>query len=215
MIVIATNNGYLYLKELLDSFSNVDICDEEIIIVDTKSNDLLHLDFLKNVKGLYPNLKINVTETPNRNFDTGAYIHTYKNFKSKNYIFLHDSIIIKSRNFIKDIKEFLDENQVVVFSYFNFMGYGDLEWKTFFNKNTGLDKYEIGIFGPMFACNIGVLDNIDFDKLELPINKNQQACFEGIWPTIFKNNNTNMLLLEESNGTFNSKYIYKKIIHRN
>ena len=95
MIVVATNNGFIYLKELLDSFKDIDLCNEKIFIIDTISNDINHLNFLKQINNLYPNLDIEITTTPHRKFDTGAYIYAYQNINSDNYIFLHDSVTIK------------------------------------------------------------------------------------------------------------------------
>ena len=214
MIVVATNNGFIYLKELLDSFKDIDLCNEKIFIIDTISNDINHLNFLKQINNLYPNLDIEITTTPHRKFDTGAYIYAYQNINSDNYIFLHDSVTIKNKNFIKVVKEQLNENNVVSFSCFNFMGYGGNEWKDFFKNNTNEEKYEIGFFGPMFACKKSVLDKINFENLILPTNKNQQACFEGIWPTLFKKNNIEIICMDQSSVKFESEYLSKKIIHR-
>lgn len=215
MVVIATNNGYLYLKELLNSMKDVDFCDEQILIVDTMSDDETHLKFLKQINILYPKLDIIIANTPYRRFDTGAYIYAYKNYESDNYIFLHDSITIIDNNFIKDVKEYLKNNEVVAYNCFEFAGMGDTEWKEFFKINTGEEKYKMGIFGPMFACNKRTLDKINLDTLQLPQTKNQQACFEGIWYTIFEKNNIEVFSMDLFTNSFNSKYLDKKIIHRN
>jgi hypothetical protein len=214
MIVIATNNGYKHLKDLLDSMSKFDFSTEKLLVIDTISNDENHLNFLQNLQNIYPNLNISISTTPYRKFDTGAYLYAYKNFDSEYFIFLHDSITIKDGNFIQVVKDTLKDNDIVSFSCFNFMGYGDQEWKEFFKKNTNEDKYEIGIFGPMFACKKSTLDKINFDHLELPNNKNQQACYEGIWPTIFLKNNLKIYCMDNSTTNFQSKYLTKKIIHR-
>lgn len=214
MIVIATNNGHEYLKNLLNSMEHMDLCGEDLLIVDTMSDNQYHLDFLSNVKQLYPHLNINVVKTPYRKFDTGAYVYAYKNFHSENYVFLHDSITIKDNSFIKVVIELLKNYDVISFSCFDFAGYGDDEWRQFFNKNTGKEKYEIGIFGPMFSCKKSVLDKIELEKLELPNTKNQQACFEGIWPVIFEQNSIEVFCMNKD-GIFQSKYLDKRIVHRN
>jgi hypothetical protein len=215
MVVIATNNGYIYLKELLASMEFVEMCNEEIIIVDTMSDDTNHLEFLNEIESLYPSLNIKVVTTPYRKFDTGAYIYAYQNYISDYYIFLHDSVTIKNVNFIKHIKDYLKKYNVVSYNSFQFLGNGGSEWLDFFKKNTGEETYKMGIFGPMFACNRIAFDAIDVDRLILPQTKNQQACYEGIWYTIFDKNDIEIFSIEMFDNIFNSKYLNKKIIHRN
>lgn len=214
MVVIATNNGYIYLRELLNSMKDVEFCDEKILIVDTVSTDTNHLHFLSEIHNLYPELDITVTTTPYRRFDTGAYIYSYKNYKSDIYIFLHDSVTVKNNNFIKDVKFYLNTYDVVCYNSFDFMGVGDTEWQEFFTRNTGEVTYKKGIFGPMFASTRKALDKIDFDNLELPKTKNQQACYEGIWYTLFEKNDIEMFSMDIFNHSFSSNYLNKKIIHR-
>lgn len=214
MIVIATNNGHVYLKELLDSMKNIEFCGEQILVVDTISTDDVHLNFLNELNTLYPELNITVTTTPYRKFDTGAYIYAYKNYKSDVYIFLHDSTVVKNNDFIKDVKSHLNTYDVVCYNSFNFMGVGGAEWNEFFKKNTGEDLYNRGIFGPMFACTKTALDKIDFDKLELPTTKNQQACYEGIWYTLFEKSDSKIFSMDTYAGGFCSSYLTKKFLHR-
>jgi hypothetical protein len=213
MIVIATNNGFVHLKELLDSFCNIDMYDEKILIVDTISTDENHINFLNLTPALYANLDITITKTPYRGFDTGAYIHAYENYESELYIFLHDSIIIKNSNFVKDIKNYLEENDVVSFFCFNFVRCGDDEWKKFMKSCTGSEYYDRAIFGPMFACKKEVLSNINTKELEIPDNKNKQTAYEAIWMHLFKSINKKVFCLNEYGEE--SQYINKKILIRN
>jgi hypothetical protein len=213
MIVIATNNGFIHLKELLDSFCNIDMCNEKILIIDTISTDENHINFLKLIPALYANLDITVTKTPYRGFDTGAYIYAYENYESELYIFLHDSITIKNSNFVRDIKNYLEENDVVSFFCFNFMGYGNDEWKEFMKLCTGSEYYDRAIFGPMFACKKEVLSNINTKELEIPSNKNKQTAYEAIWMYLFKSINKKVFCLNEYGEE--SQYINKKNLKRN
>lgn len=214
MIVIATNNGHICLSELLNSMTNIDICNEKILIIDTISDDVSSIDYLKQVNSLYPKLDITIETTPYRGFDTGAYIYAYNEYNVDTYIFLHDSVTISNKNFIKDIHSYLRTHDVVAYNCFDFMGNGDGEWQTFFEQNTGRETYKMGIFGPMFACNRVALDGIKVHDIIIPTNKNQQTCFEGIWYTLFDENNIDVFPLDMYVNKFTSNYLTKKLLIR-
>lgn len=201
MIVIATNNGKSQLEKLLKSLEEIH---KEMIIVDTGSNDIDHVNYLKSL-----NKKSNytVTKTPNKNYDTGAYVWAYQNFKSEIYHFLHDSIQIKKNTFFDDVELFLEDYDVVAYIKFNFLGYGDDNWKSIFYKNTGDHIYDYGIFGPMFSIKRSSFNIINVENIKLPVNKTEQTAFEGIWPMIFKSYNLNVKTLEEYD---NSKILSDK-----
>jgi len=193
MIVIATNNGKLYLKRLFNSISNHNI-NEKVLIVDTGSTDEDHLNYLKELE---KKDNVEVTQTPYKCYDTGAYIWAYNNFTADVYHFMHDSIEIKDPEFLQKVNTELKDADVVSYITFNFAGYGDKDWQDFLIKNIGHYDYKIGIFGPMFSIKKESLNKLPIEKLSLPINKNQQTAFEGIWPEFFTQHNMSIKSLAE------------------
>ena len=181
MIVIAKNNGKIYLERLLNSISDLGI-NEKILIVDTGSTDDNHLNYLKELENLE---NITVTQTPYKCYDTGAYMWAYNNFVEDNYHFMHDSIKLKDSEFINNCNSLLNNYDVVSYISFEFVGYGDEDWKQFFLKNAKTYEHKFGIFGPMFSIKRKTLDKLPIKNLTLPINKNQQTAMESIWPTFF------------------------------
>lgn len=195
MIVIATNNGTNELKLLLNSLQNTS---QEILIVDTGSDDIEHINYLKKLNRTF---KYEITKSPNKNYDTGAYIWAYQNFKANYYHFIHDSITIKKHTFFGDVENLLLDCDVVGYIKFNFMGYGCDIWKKIFEKNTGGFYYEYGIFGPMFSIKNASFASLDIERIALPTNKIEQTAFEGIWFELFKKQNLNLVFLDEFNIT--------------
>ena len=199
MIVIATNNVSEFLPNLLSDLEKFNIT-EEISIIDTQSNDLEFINYLFNLKLKYQ-LNINVYQTPYRGFDTGAYVYAINNLKSDRFIFLQDSIKIKTKEFFDVIDEKLKlTNIVCVMSFIgNYWGnYPDSEiLKQYCEENFGSIEYDVGIYGPMFS--ISYSDSQLFNKNELiyPINKLQQMAMERCWPILFKKHNLSISAVED------------------
>jgi len=208
MIVIATNNGKYYLEQLLNSIKVLNIKDR-VLVVDTGSTDKDHLNYLEQLEHTE---NITVTQTPYKCYDTGAYVYAYNNFDANTYHFMQDSIEIKDPLFITNINNELKNNDIVSYITFNFGGYGDKDWQEFFTLNIGHYDYKIGIFGPMFSVKKETLDKLPINDLVLPINKNQQTAFEGIWPEFFTKHNLTIKTLVEHNHSciINDEYSHIK-----
>jgi hypothetical protein len=209
MIVIATNNGVNYLPNLLSDLEKFNIT-EEISIIDTQSSDSEFINYLDNLKSFNKfKLNINVYQTPYRGFDTGAYIYAIQNLKSDRFIFLHDSIRIKSVSFFNLIDEKLKTSNVVPIITFNGEWWDNQTQKDFSLKHFGTTIFDKGIFGPMFS--ISYLDSQKLNKLIYPTDKLQQMAMERCWSIIFKNQNFTIDSLEGNHNDFkidNDMYEY-------
>lgn len=211
MIVIATNNGYDFLKKSLDSLSNIGV-KIPISIIDTNSTDEFSVKFIQEIKtGLYSNLDIKVLQTPYCGFDTGAYIYAMKNIYSDRYYFIHDSLIIKYYDFFNEIDKLLEDGVVVSLLEFWGNSYDNQEQVDFCIRNIGSSYYDKGIFGPIFSILRSDVDKI-IDSLNFyPEVKNNQMAMERGWSVIFKLNNINIKSLcgfFDINKIINDKYEY-------
>lgn len=189
MIVIATNNGMRFLPNLLSDLEKFDIT-EEISIIDTQSSDVEFINYLENLK-LSNDLKLNIKvyQTPYRGFDTGAYIYAMQNFKSDRFIFLHDSIRIKTKEFFDVITEKLKSSNVVSLMTFDGGFWDDNNQINFSIEHFGSGTFKKGIFGPMFSISYSDSQLIDKNILIYPINKYQQQAMERCWSVIFEKYN--------------------------
>jgi hypothetical protein len=209
MIIIATNNGMEFLPNLLSDLEKFNIT-EEISIIDTQSSDSKFIDYLENLKSFNKfKLNINVYQTPYRGFDTGAYVYSIKNLKSDRFIFLQDSIRIKSKDFFNLIDEKLKTSNVVTVLTFDGNFWDNQIQKDFSLKHFGTTTFDKGIFGPMFS--ISYLDSQKLNSLIYPIDKNQQMAMERCWSIIFKQQNFTIDSIDGSHNDFkiqNDGYTY-------
>jgi hypothetical protein len=206
MIVIATNNGIEFLPKLLSDLENFNIT-EEISIIDTHSSNLDFIDYLENLKSFNKfKLNINVYQTPYRGFDTGAYIYAINNLKSDRFIFLQDSIRIKSMDFFNLIDEKLKTSNVVTILTFEGGFWGSQIQKEFSLKHFGTTLFEKGIFGPMFSLSYTDSQKLDKNLLIYPIDKEQQNAMERCWCIIFQKHNLTIDCLEGNHNDFKINY---------
>jgi hypothetical protein len=162
MIVIATYNNTGLLTDLLDSMLDTINMDEKILIVCTDPKQTEMLNFLKDLPSKY-SFDITTDVTPYAGYDTGAYIYTYKKYKDEDYyIFLQDSITIKSPEWLNAFKNYRKPNIITAWVLFP-MCWDNIEqihWVE--NKFKQLtSKPEVGIFGPMFQVARNTLKKID------------------------------------------------------
>jgi hypothetical protein len=211
MIVIATNNGMEFLPNLLSDLEKFNIT-EEISIIDTQSSDSEFIDYLENLKSFNKfKLKINIYKTPYKGFDTGAYIYAIQNLKSDRFIFLQDSIRIKSVDFFNLIEEKLKISNVVTILTFDGGFWGSQNQIDFSLKHFGTSVFETGIFGPMFSISYIDSQKLNKNLLIYPENKEQQNAMERCWCIIFKEQNFTIDCLEGSHIDYtinNDEYKY-------
>ena len=199
MIVIATHNGKTVLQDLLSDLRNIK-CTVPISVIDTGSSDELCLSYLKELCETFPQLNINVYSTPEKNWDTGAYMFAIKHLKANKYYFLQDSIRILRQDIFDVIDDLLQPKTVVAFSYFP--GKTDAWFHKFgralCRKNFNSLDYDVGIFGPMFCI---LREDIDrcWDTLPkfLPTSKHEACGMERGWGIFCKLNNLKIVSLTQ------------------
>jgi hypothetical protein len=220
MVIIATNNGHIYLEKLLQDFLFF-FSEKNICVIDTGSDNeetLLFLSKLKK-KEIFSILNIKVMETPYKGYDSGAYIYAMKNIISDKYYFLHDSISIKNKNFFNDIDEKLDDDTVVSIINFPSNFFDNQSQIDFCIKTIGTCDFDDGIFGPMFSINKSAVNKIINDLDFYPTNKNEQMSMERVWPSLFKKKNIKIVVLDGSHNlqifaNNGYKYINKTFLNR-
>jgi hypothetical protein len=210
MIVIATNNGYAerqsrgdkiirsrFLENLLISIDKINY-KGDVVVMDTGSNELNSLIYLKNLKKENPfnfNLIVDSSDYP---FSTGAYLSAFRKYTSDYYIFIQDSMEIKDNDFIKDIESLLTDNNVVCLlkgdkkTY----DYDNNEQKEYVYNSIGYTEYDYLIFGPVFSIKRKVFEKvIDSIKL-LPRKKSEDSGMERAFGSLFKFNNIDIVAID-------------------
>lgn len=214
MIVIATYNKPELLINLLDSMKNTINMDEKILVICTDPSQSEMLEFLKELPSKYE-FDITTDVTPYAGYDTGAYIYVSQNYKEDYFIFLQDSITIKSPEWLNAFKEYRRPNVLTAWVLFPMMwdNFEQMEW-----VESKVEKLQIrpviGIFGPMFQIERNTLKKIDkkynLNKF-IPTRKIiEQQGMERCWAYIAMNSGVEVTSID---GFFldwdNKKYINK------
>ena len=187
--------------------------EDEVIIVDSDSDDLSYVTKLKaKIK------KIDLIK--NKNFMDGAIWHTYENYTNyTNYAFLQDSTeLLTNINFAFD-------SDITSVQYFN--DHIDMNRDQFMieklKRYTGLDLTNdiLGLFGPMMVCSRNFLDKakkLGMSKV-LPERKDCQNSMERVWGFIASHLGYDIKenCIEGAHGGQgykNFKHVYKKYAER-
>lgn len=208
MIVIATNNGMKYLPSLLASLELHGTGDHEVLVMDTGSSNPEFLTYLKEIGDREWPFKLAVDRTPFSGYDTGAYIHAYRTREADTYVFMQDSVLVKSAGWIHAFESRLTFNV------------GCVPWLVFpmqWDNQDQIDwiqaKYRtnqwppFGIFGPIFCATKEALDMLDSRRyLEvIPSNKIEQQAMERGWATAFELSGLSVRPIETS---FDEKLLF-------
>jgi hypothetical protein len=224
MIVIAAYNDINYLTNLLDSLNTTEDLNENVLVISTDPNQKKMIEFIRELpnSGEY-NFNILVDFTNQASYDSGAYIYAYKNYIDDYYIFLQDSLTIKSPNWFNFFKEKRHEDKINPLLYFN-MCWDNNEQKMWVeHKFEGeILRPNIGVFGPIFQISRKSL--IKMDELHdlnkfMPSHKiiGQQGMERG-WAYLSINSG---IEIESIDGTyhgesyFNSRCFNKIYLNRN
>lgn len=188
MIVIATNNGHRFLPELIPALERLGTGGYEVLLVDTGSTDPRTLELLEELKSYEGPLRLRVTCTPYRGYDTGAYIHAYREFPADRYIFLQDSLMPKHGGWVEEFgSRFSFGVGVVPWLVF------PLTWDSEEQRQFVSSRYACrqappyGIFGPIFAAERTALERLDRKSLlnVIPTSKAEQQGMERGWSLAF------------------------------
>jgi hypothetical protein len=218
MIVVASHDRVDLLELMLKRLNEINLNGHNVLIVDTNSSNTEYQNRFNELQIQYSNFtfdKLNYTC-----WDSGAYIHAYKNYPSENYIFLQDSLDITERNIIPIFDNFLKVYDVV--PVFNFgYGYESEEQKIFTEQNLPITSLPTwAIFGPIFAVRRETLDKLPKEWIIHPTNKVQGCGMERRWSLMFHLINASKHYLELENfkkdhTIFTSKrYINKQFFYR-
>lgn len=174
LIVIATNNGATYLPKCLESLGTK----HPILVVDTGSTDQASLELVQQ-QPLYALLE--------RGYTTGAYLHAYKYFPARHYLFMQDSMVSLVPDALDPFKD-LDSGGAVAWATFD-MGFDTPAHETW-AKSLYTGQYPSkGIFGPIFYTSRSALNRLDKAGLLPPVPKDKleaQTC-ERLWSWAFNN----------------------------
>jgi len=155
MIVIATNNGIEFLPDLIESLKGLDY-----LVVDTGSTDQKSLDYVET---------LNHTHRKG-GYTLGALEHAYKHFPDEWYFIMHDSMIVKNKNFIEKFKSKGD-----VVAWLRFPMFFDDANQEAFVRATNRSMADYGIFGPIMYITRDKLKEIE---LVIPENVEQSRANE-------------------------------------
>jgi hypothetical protein len=198
MIVVASHNRIDLLTSILNNLTDIDLHGHEVLIVDTNSDDPEYITFFESCKNEYPQF---IFERKNYTcWDSGAYIHAYRNYPSEKYIFLQDSLTITNRKLIPMWDAFLDIYDVVPFINFGYW-YESEEQKLF--GEAGLPEHKTmpidSIFGPIFGVRKTTMDSLPAEWLIEPMNKLQGCGMERRWSYMFHSVGASKHYIEYSN----------------
>jgi hypothetical protein len=218
MIVIASHDRVDLLKNLLNQLSVLDLNGHDVLIVDTNSTNEEYRIFFDESKIKYSHFKFDRKDYPC--WDTGAYIHAYKNYPAERYIFLQDSIEITNPKLFLMWDAFLNVYDVVPFINFKYW-YENNEQRIFVEKDLPVnEKPNDAIFGPIFGVNKSILDKIPNEWFIEPKNKMEGCGMERRWSYMFHLINASKHYIEYENISkghtiYSSKSnIHKIFLHR-
>lgn len=183
MITIASHNDSNALEIMLLRLSEITTNEHQICVVDTnsRSNDYRkRTDYLKRQ---FPKVIFNRVDYDC--WDSGAYIHSFEMYSARKHIFLQDSVYIANKNFIVEIDQLLDTNDVVPIFNFRYH-YDSIEQQYWVESNLPVQSWpKDGIFGPIFAINTKALEKIPRNWLKKPTSKVEACGMERKWALIF------------------------------
>lgn len=183
MIVIASHDSIDFLSNLLQDLAKCDLDGHEVLIVDTNSSDKGYLKSFSNLISIYPEFKFE--RKAYTCWDSGAYLHAFRQYYSDKYIFLQDSLRINNPNVFKEISEKL--NFADVLGLYNFYYFYDTkEQQDWVEEGIEFQKTPVyGIFGPIFFAKRSSLEKIPNKWFREPNKKWQGNGMERRWALMF------------------------------
>lgn len=180
MIVIASHNNRDSLLRLLHGIPK----EIPTLIVDTCSGQSIQ-DLASGVRQ-FPN--VSVDKTPERNYDTGAYVYAFRNHPAQDYLFMHDSLEVLDQSFYSQFTS-APKNAIVPWMGVTpfYQSYTDTHYgiltSIFKEKHPKESTPPYAVFGPIFY-----ITHDNMKKIEssgglnfLPLNKTDAQATEQIW----------------------------------
>lgn len=188
MIVIATNNGKSHLRATVAALAKFGTGRHEVLILDTGSTCAESLRVLEEVGAKSWPFNLEVSRTPYQAYDTGAYVHAYRNWQAESYLFMQDSIRPKCEGWVEAFEEKATYGVGCVPWLIFPMQWNCQEQIDFLIDKTGSQDWPPhGIFGPIFYATRTALETLDQRGFldVLPSSKTEQMAMERVWPTAF------------------------------
>jgi hypothetical protein len=224
MIVIATYNDIGLLDNLLDSLNTTENLNENVLVVCTDPNKLhmiKHIYSLSSSKKY--NFKILADFTPYQGYDSGAYIYAYRNYVDDYYVFLQDSVTIKSPEWFNYFKEKRQEYTINPILHFS-MCWDNMEQRMWVEHkfDNHFNSPSVGVFGPIFQASrksLAKMDELHNLTKFIPSHKitSQQGMERG-WAYLAANSEISIDSIDGAyygEHSFNSRCFNKIYLKRN
>lgn len=185
-ISIATHNGHTYLHRCLQSLQDAKVTNP-VKVIDMASDSEASIDYLKEISSRPSyDLDLQVCYTGKNHFETGAILYTFKEFPSDSYLFLQDSVSIKSPYFFEMLYSKLRPGNVVPLVTFPSNFYDSTQQYAFCLNNFGSTNFTKGIFGSIFACMHQDMERLSLDKIPSIDTKFKSCAMERGWSVLFE-----------------------------
>jgi len=209
MIVIASHNRIDLLDNMLKTLSSINLNNNQVLIIDTNSDNEEYKTFFEECKLNYPQY---IFETLDYTcWDSGAYIYAYNNYPSNKYIFLQDSLNITNPKLILMWENFLDIYEVVPWINFGYF-YENEDQRLWGEEGLTINNNpHDSIFGPIFGVRKETLDKLPKEWLKYPTNKNEGCGMERRWSLMFHLIDASKHYLEYTNFSKNQTVYNSKL----
>jgi hypothetical protein len=168
LLVVATNNGDDRVRQIVAA------TDTPILVVDTnlergpRPDDILDKPHV-----------VGWLQTPYGGYDTGAYLWAYFNVEAAEYMFMQDSCLPRSRDFVDTFHDYMPGPMgVVAWNLFSLTIWDSPEQRTAvdFTMGQGAPWPDKGIFGPIFYTSRLALDRLARKRLLPPYALHKQGA---------------------------------------
>lgn len=184
MIVVAVHDNVDFFLSMANRLLNMDLAGHDVLFVDTNSESNEFLNVFDAFAESVSRPDFSFLKKDYSCWDSGAYIHAYKNFDDSKYIFLQDSIEIVDNNFFRIMNDKLDEFDIVPVFNFNYR-YDSESQRKWVENGIDAETPSDGIFGPIFGVKREALDRLPKNWFVEPSNKEQACGMERRWSLMF------------------------------
>jgi len=188
MIVVATHNGKDHLPVLLESLERHGVGGHDVLILDTGSTCRASLELLREVESRKWPFRLEVGKTPYQAYDSGAYVHAFRNWDAEGYLFMQDSVKPKRDDWVSAFESKATYGVGCVPWLIFPMQWNSQEQVDWLISTCGVNDWPPhGVFGPIFYAPRSAMESLDAKGFLdiLPSDKTQQMAMERIWPTVF------------------------------
>lgn len=218
MIVFAVHERTDWINSVLNQLKQFN--EKDVLLVDTnsKTNDVKQYFLNLNLEQF--RFKIFYERLDYDCYDTGAYIHAFKNYDYDTFYFFQDSIEFINPKIFETIDVLLHTYEVVAISSFPliFDNQEQINWIMSNISQSEIAKISgrkmFGIFGPMFSIKKESMNLIPKEWLIHPTIKNEAMAMERKWSIIFNIMNFKTTYLESDHMDFLSTEISNNFINK-